>query len=493
MQTLASRNGLGVLAAFGLGTCTLALLVSRFDAVAILGAVMACAGMAVLCIWRDAPTVCVVVILYANVPALVKDTIPLEVSAAGLAGLLAIPVAHHAVNGRESLRIDAPLLMMLAFFAVLIASSLGAVSLPTAVSRVGLYVGEGLALYWLVLNAVRTRETLRSVMWAVVFTAAVLSSLPLYQAVTGDYEQQFGGLASRALERDLDVPVEEPRMRRADRAGGPVDGANRFAQILLVVLPLSAYLAWSGSGTARIAAMGATALIGIATVLTYSRGAFIAVMLMLPLLVAFRYVRPSRLTIVLLVFLPIVSIAAPAYVNRIATIQDSVELLGPNARTEPDGAIRGRATEMLAAVMVFLEHPILGVGPGQYYPYYSADYHAYFEFRDLPRPRRAHNLFLEIAAETGVVGLACFLATILLPLRRLWQHRRRWAVCDPGRAHLATAFLFSVLAYLTTGLFLHLAFERYLWLLLGMSGAAHQLLKAGPAVRPEEGARHAAA
>jgi hypothetical protein len=42
-----------------------------------------------------------------------------------------------------------------------------------------------------------------------------------------------------------------------------------------------------------------------------------------------------------------------------------------DAKVAPDGAIKGRATEMLAALAVYLDHPFIGVGPGQYVPFYS--------------------------------------------------------------------------------------------------------------------------
>ena len=130
---------------------------------------------------------------------------------------------------------------------------------------------------------------------------------------------------------------------------------------------------------------------------------------------------------------------------------------------------------MAAALTVFLEHPVIGVGPGQYARFYSADYHDRFSFRDLPRPRRAHNLFLEMAAETGIVGLTVFVWLLWVLSSGLLRERRRWLSIHLDKAHLATALFFSVLAYVATGLFLHLAYERYLWFLLGVSGAALRL------------------
>ena len=65
----------------------------------------------------------------------------------------------------------------------------------------------------------------------------------------------------------------------------------------------------------------------------------------------------------------------------------------------------------------------------------------------------------------------------ILLLTRLWQARRVCARNRPDLANLATAFWFSIIAYLGTGVFLHLAFERYYWLLLALAAAAREVIR----------------
>jgi O-antigen ligase len=128
---------------------------------------------------------------------------------------------------------------------------------------------------------------------------------------------------------------------------------------------------------------------------------------------------------------------------------------------------------MLASLNVFLDHPLIGVGPGQYMPVYSVEYQQNLttKFRDLHRPRRAHNLYLEIAAETGTLGILAFLGIMAALALQLREARRSWAERAPEYADLATAFLLALGVYLFSGLLLHLAFERYLWLLLALAVA----------------------
>jgi O-antigen ligase len=133
---------------------------------------------------------------------------------------------------------------------------------------------------------------------------------------------------------------------------------------------------------------------------------------------------------------------------------------------------------MLAGLWVFADHPLIGVGPGQYMPFYSESYQQRSEikFRQLSEPRESHNLFVSIAAETGVAGLAVFLAIFASLIVRLNRARRYWFGRDSELANLAVACQFSLFAYLGTGVFLHLAYERYQALLLGVAGASLQVM-----------------
>jgi O-antigen ligase len=128
---------------------------------------------------------------------------------------------------------------------------------------------------------------------------------------------------------------------------------------------------------------------------------------------------------------------------------------------------------MLAALAAYTDHPVLGVGPGQYATYHSVRYQGLPEIsiREIPIPRRAHSLYLEIAAETGTVGLAIFMAIPLLLLLDLGRLRRALLPWRPDLAHLAAGFTLMLLAYLGTGVFLHLAYERYYWVMIALAAS----------------------
>lgn len=78
------------------------------------------------------------------------------------------------------------------------------------------------------------------------------------------------------------------------------------------------------------------------------------------------------------------------------------------------GVFEERAVPWSVAAAMFLDKPVLGVGPGEYYRLYQVYKQ---RFSDLPefeyQKENAHNYFLQLAGETGLVGLGGFLAVLI--------------------------------------------------------------------------------
>ena len=466
-----------------LATSSLALVALTFDALAVLTALAAGAAGVALLIRPDLATLIVMLLLYVNVPAILTQRLGLpEIVAGAFILLLGLPLVQILTVQRRPMKADPVFFQMIAFFGVLVLSSLWAVDRQIAFVRVRGFVFEGLLLYWLAVNVVRDLPTLRRVMATLLAGGALVSALCLYQDVTGSYSQDFGGLAYRNYDvlRDGDVQGRVER-GKYDRAQGPVNEPNRFAQILIVLVPMAVYLyRTAGLPLVRYFAAGTGAMILVGIALTLSRGAIVALALMAVTMAWLKWMRAGRvaaLAVALLLALPLVT---PFYLDRLSSLVNVTHLIGGDGGDyrEADGAMRGRLTEMLAAWYVFLDHPALGVGPGQFGPYYVERYSRQPEikFRQIQGARRAHTLYFEIAAETGLAGLVVFLGIAIHLLRRLWRMREAWLADDPARADLVTAFWLSLLAYLCTGIFLHLSYQRYYWLLLALATVALHVL-----------------
>ncbi|MGE3315577.1 MAG: O-antigen ligase family protein, partial [Planctomycetaceae bacterium] len=141
------------------------------------------------------------------------------------------------------------------------------------------------------------------------------------------------------------------------------------------------------------------------------------------------------------------------------------------AQATPDNALKNRTVEVLAAARMFLDHPVSGVGPGMFNKHYP-QYSGMVGSVQASGGRESHNLFLGLAAETGLLGLLSFAAVVFVTLRDLLRTRRRMIESDPRSAFIATGFFLAIISYLVTGLALHFAFVRYFWLMMALAASA---------------------
>lgn len=110
------------------------------------------------------------------------------------------------------------------------------------------------------------------------------------------------------------------------------------------------------------------------------------------------------------------------------------------------------------AFSIFSDHPLRGVGIGNFPAYYleaARENHIgpFYEFGQdaLARIRVAENTYLQLLAETGVIGVAAGFAMIIVMLGLCVHHARR--ARNPRSRDLATAIALSIVIYACNGLF----------------------------------------
>jgi O-antigen ligase len=134
-----------------------------------------------------------------------------------------------------------------------------------------------------------------------------------------------------------------------------------------------------------------------------------------------------------------------------------------------DGSIQGRATEMLVAILIFRDHPIIGVGPGMY-RYEIKTYSELIGYKNIAGEREAHSLYLGIAAEAGILGFFTMMGIFLYTLYRLAIARTYWLKRNQKDIEsLCTGFFLAIVSYMATGIFLHINYIRYLWLIMALA------------------------
>ena len=106
----------------------------------------------------------------------------------------------------------------------------------------------------------------------------------------------------------------------------------------------------------------------VAIIFTYSRGAALAVVALLPLQMALRYLRFKHVIAVVCVGV-LLLVLFPQYGSRIAslgTVGGATAQVGSS--NAADLSIQQRATENLAAWLAVQDHPLLGLGSGEFPP-----------------------------------------------------------------------------------------------------------------------------
>jgi O-antigen ligase len=426
-------------------------------------------------------TLAVIAILYTNaaVVAVRYHGVPDFVSSS-LPALLLIPLASYMIFQRRKLVINPALPLIFLFMVIQVAGTLLSDNIGASTTALTNFIIEGIGLYFLITNVVRTPAMLRRVVWVLLIAGTFLGFLSFYQQLTHTYNDNYWGFAqmSNAAFGTGSTNIYGKVLQK--RLAGPIGEQNRYAQIMLMLVPLGFFrFLGERSKSLRILAAVATAFCALGVALTFSRGAAVAFAIMLVIMTLMRLIKPWQLGLIILA-LALLFVAVPEYRGRLTSLQGLSSLVSDDSSggiASADGSMLSRATEGLAALLVFIDHPVVGVGPGMF-RYFYQDYAEFVGLRVLAADRQAHNLYLGLLAETGALGMICFVLILYVTLRNLNRARKRVALSNPQLANMATAFMLAIIAYLASGLFLHFAFIRYFWLMMALGGAASYIANA---------------
>lgn len=198
------------------------------------------------------------------------------------------------------------------------------------------------------------------------------------------------------------------------RVYGTFGQPNPFGGYINLILTISIALLLLGRDTrTRLLAGCAVIVLGIAEYLSQSKGGYIAiaVAIYLILTLGFPRLRPLMYAIIIALVAAIGGYMVGLVPARYTTpILQKIGLIDISfyAPSAANYANSERVAHWLAGINMFLDHPFLGVGIGNYasvYPHYALGIFV------LPLGH-AHNYYINIAAEAGIVGLTAFVLFI---------------------------------------------------------------------------------
>jgi O-antigen ligase len=254
---------------------------------------------------------------------------------------------------------------------------------------------------------------------------------------------------------------------------------NQLGQLLAVAFVLAAALATNRrwAGLLRLAALSAAVFAAIALYMTLSRGALVA--LAVALIVApFAVGRGRRAGA--LVFVIVALVGTVGWFTAVAPESALQRITQPEA----EGG-SGREDLWRVGWRMVEDHPVRGVGAGNF-PVTSVNYlfrpgatgHDKFI---IDTPKVPHNIYLQVLAELGIVGLALFVMILVLSLRCILVAARKFAQRNEWLMEtLARALFISLAGLLVAEFFSSQLFSKQLWLLLAMGPALLALAERSP-------------
>ncbi len=334
-----------------------------------------------------------------------------------------------------------------ALISALYASDAGAAQ--TSLER---YLGLTILLY-LVLHLVQGREQVEWLLLAVVISTAISAAVVLFDWAIGGHLLSTHEAATTA------------QWSGVSRSSGASDYNPTTAAIMMLTgTCLALILFWRSPRWRWLTTT--TALIGsLALLFSFARSAAVVYALMLCwMLFKIRHHRraPAIFAVIFVLLISALPWLPADLWERLATLSNF----------DTDRSLWRRLSYQIIGWDLFTQHPLLGVGPGNF-PYHFIDE----AYRWMPGryliPRELHNTYLEVLTEIGLLGFSCFAAMLLLALRGLARTIR--SVSDPLISHYAEALLFAYTAFLTASVFMPHEYNKYLWIFAGLAIAVTRL------------------
>lgn len=294
------------------------------------------------------------------------------------------------------------------------------------------------------------------------FAAVAQYMLPSLQITGGEAWRAVAAGEANAAYIDQESLQGDSAIRVSGRAGH----SNWLALVILLILPLNSY--WYTIAKTNRTKLFVLFMVGIEVltlILTYTRTGLVIGMVLALLMLYKRLVRmtPLRLFGALGLIVVAWALLPGAYKERV---------LSPKMYTG-SRSVQSRLELQEAAARYFAQNPLFGLGSGGFGAEFihennqsAALMRYYVKYAGWqPVFIGTHNMYLQIGADTGLVGLLLFAAFILTLLRQLYiaEHKFR-AAGDMQGAAMASALFVSLIGFVFCAVFLHALTQKIWWM-----------------------------
>ncbi|HEX5885860.1 MAG TPA: O-antigen ligase family protein [Pyrinomonadaceae bacterium] len=299
-------------------------------------------------------------------------------------------------------------------------------------------------IFLVLVNVLRTELRVKMLFWLVLAVSIYLSV-----NVIKDYQAGIFKLGA----------AEQNTQRVAGSIKNLFDNSNDLALHLVTMIPISIALALEKKNPLRKVVFFGIALLMIsAVIITFSRGGFIGLIAVTLVLVRKlgRRNKSTALAALVLGIIFFIVVAPGSYSGRLATIFDSA--------SDITGSSSQRTQVLKRSVLVALRYPIFGVGLGNFH---------HKSFQELG----THNAYTQVAAETGIAAMVCYIIFLVHPLRKLRMIERQLFERNENSRfyYLSIGLQASLVGFMVASFFAAVAYQWYVYYLVAYAIALRRI------------------
>lgn len=244
--------------------------------------------------------------------------------------------------------------------------------------------------YFVVINTVKTKKQLFDALTLFAISGGLVCLYGIAQYVFG------WDTASAWMDEEMFTDIKM-------RVYSTLENPNVLGEYILLVLPVCVGLIWQRpKKLSKLVYVALAGIIFATLILTFSRGCWIGVMITAGIFVTFVCGKLWGLALIALPFIPMV--IPESIINRFASVGNM-----------EDSSTSYRVYIWFGTFAMLKDFWASGIGPGtqafqSVYPFYS--------YSGIVAPH-AHNMFLQVFVETGIVGIVTFLIILFMFLKKM--------------------------------------------------------------------------
>ncbi len=241
---------------------------------------------------------------------------------------------------------------------------------------------------------------------------------------------------------------------------------NEFSLYMNLVLPFVFFMfmqerRWN---LLKFVYLGAVGIMVLAIVSSFSRGGFVGLLCVAAVCWWYSPNKKFTTSVAVIAVVAILAFSPEGYLDSMGSTTDMGH-----------GTVRTRLNAWIGAFYMFLDYPVMGVGPwntpfllNDYVPYHGTD-HWYGS--------PSHSVWMTALAEGGIIGMTLFLMLIYVNYRDSLRLTKTRGTDDDTRYlnYFGAACIGSLAAYLASGTFLTVNYYPHLWYLSAIIAAGTKI------------------